>query len=186
MRPRPLALLAAGLLGNCGEAPAPTFGPEEQRREARTATEHLSAALRTGSVVPACGGLLPAKAPRLALLVNARQALSCRDLGYLLRRVPRSLEGSGAGAWVMIPAADTASVCPFLKQEKARLTVAAITQNGDSLRELRTVVMTRFRAAHPDTSYYAPTGRAVLLKYQQDPTNAVAVASPILTPSGAH
>lgn len=183
MRVLALALPWAGLLAGCGEAPIPAFGSQEQGQEARTATEHLSAALRDGSVVAACGGTLPAGTPRLALLVNARQALSCRDLGYLLRRVPSGREGDGAGTWVMVPAADTASVCRFLKQEKVRLPVAALTQDGGSLRDLRTVVLTRLRAAHADTSYHGPTGRAVLLKYQQDPGNAI--ASPTLSPSGA-
>lgn len=185
MRTATLALLAAAASSGCARTAAATFGPEEQRQEARASTDQLSAAVRERTFVPACGGSLPAETPRHAVLVNTRQALSCRDLGYLLRRLAPRTE-TAAAPWIMVPAADTAAVCPFLREERVRLPVAAVTRDGaEGLREARTIVMGRMGPAGADTMYFAPTGRAVLLQYQQDPLTDSAFASPITSDTGA-
>lgn len=177
MAGRALGLLAVVVLQGCARSAEATYGPEEQRREARTSTEQLSAAVRERAFVPACGGTLAPEPPRVAVLVNARQALSCRDLGYLLRRVLPVGGSPAAAPWIMVPAADTTAVCGFLRQERVRLPVVAITGDGEALREARTITMARLGAERADTAYFAPTGRAVLLQYQQDPANASAFAS---------
>jgi hypothetical protein len=171
------------VLSGCARTAAATYGPEEQRREARASTDQLSAAVRERAFVAACGASLPAETPRHVVLVNARQALSCRDLGYLLRRLAPATEADAA-PWIMVPAGDTAAVCPFLRQERVRLPVAAVV-GGDSLREGRTIVMARLEPTAVDTAYFAPTGRAVLLQYQQDPLTSSAFASPITSDTGA-
>jgi hypothetical protein len=179
-----LALLATAVLPACARTAAARYGPEEQRREARTSADRMSAAVQERAFVGACGGTLAPEPPRAAVLVNARQALSCRDLGYLLRRLVPA-QSPVAAPWVMVPAADTAAVCAFLRQEKVRLPVAAVTRGGEVLREARMIVMARMDAGREDTAYYAPTGRAVLLQYQQDPVNASAFASPATFNPGA-
>lgn len=178
-----LALAAAAVLPGCARTAAATYGPEEQRQEARASADQMSAAVRERAFVPACGGSLATETPRHAVLVNTRQALSCRDLGYLLRRL---VSGAPAAApWIMVPAADTAAVCPFLREERVRLPVAAVTDGADGLGDARMIVMARLGRAGVDTTYFAPTGRAVLLQYQQDPLTASTFASPITSDSGA-
>lgn len=176
--------LLSGSVSACSRPAPPPYGQEEQRKEAHVGTQALAAALRDDAVAPACGTSLPDTLPRFALLVNARQALSCRDLGYLLRRVHPAAGSDGTVPWLLVPVADTSAVCPYLRQEKVRLPVVAVTAHGDALRGIRTVMMGRFTDGTPDTTYFAPTGREVLLKYQQDRSNA-AIASPTTSRQGA-
>jgi hypothetical protein len=178
-----LALAAATVLWGCARPARATFGPEEQRREARSSADHFATAVRERAFVPACGAPPATGTPRHAVLVNARQALSCRDLGYLLRRLVPA-PGSAPAPWIMVPAADTAAICPFLRQERVRLPVVAITA-GDDLREVRTIVLARLGPGGPDTTYFAPTGRAVLLQYQQDTLTRSAFVAPITSDTGA-
>ncbi len=55
------------------------------------------------------------------LFVTARQCLSCRGIGYVIRQLMRNPATSKL--WVVSPASDVPEVCEFLTAEKAVLPV---------------------------------------------------------------
>lgn len=59
-----------------------------QRAEARASASTIAQAFRSGEIVGACASPAPSGPPSTVVLLNARQCLSCRDLGYMLRRLP--------------------------------------------------------------------------------------------------
>jgi len=62
---------------------------------------------------------------RVALLVfaDAERALSCRRLGFGLRRALRSAARQGGSVVLVVPVADTAIICDFLRRERAPISV---------------------------------------------------------------
>lgn len=149
MRYIPQAVALAFALAGCADESA--AGPPSlalQRQEAVATAAGFSEALRSGAVVGACGGVAPVRAPSVAVLINARQCLSCRDLGYMLRRLPSHLH-PGDDAVLVTPASDTAAVCPFLRQERIKFPVIATTADtsGFSAAVVLTVAYLR-----PDTT----------------------------------
>jgi hypothetical protein len=103
-----------------------------QQIEARASASTMVQAFRSGEIAGACGSPAPSGALSALVLVNARQCLSCRDLGYMLRRLPGQLR-QGVAPLLVTPAADTVAVCPFVRQERIRIPVVAVTRNTPEL-----------------------------------------------------
>lgn len=61
------------------------------------------------------------------VLVTARACLSCRGIGHLIRRISR--DDRGGAPLIVIPAADAGDVCPFLKRERIRNGVIAVSDD---------------------------------------------------------
>lgn len=149
MRCIPAWIALAGALAACAdEAGAGPPNLAVQREEAMESAAGFTGALRSGAVVGACGAAAPARAPTVAVLVNARQCLSCRDLGYMLRRLPAHLH-PGADAVLVTPASDTAAVCPFVRQERIKLPVVATTRDSFGFRNTAILTVAYLR---PDTT----------------------------------
>ncbi|HSE53566.1 MAG TPA: hypothetical protein VLB00_15355 [Gemmatimonadales bacterium] len=73
--------------------------------------------------VAACGpDPAPARPDRM-LLVTAKQCLSCRSMGLVMRRLSAS---GGAGLAVVVPARDAEAVCAFARQEHVGASVLAL------------------------------------------------------------
>lgn len=74
-------------------------------------------------LAPACGPDPAPARPGRVLLVTAKQCLSCRSMGLLMRR----LAGSGGEALVVVvPARDAEAVCAFARQEHVGVSVLAL------------------------------------------------------------
>lgn len=94
----------------------------------------------------------------MAVLVTIPQALSCRDLGFTLRRLPDKLERT----WVIVPEADTAALCDFLRTERVRLPVMGVPDWSKSLSAARLVVAVMRQDDEPDRHLYAARGADIL------------------------
>ncbi|HEU4455245.1 MAG TPA: hypothetical protein VFR81_19430 [Longimicrobium sp.] len=113
------------LLAGCSGADVAAAAVSEER--AAATAEWMADGLRSGALRPACGpgGGSPGEtSPELLAYVNARQSMSCRDLGFLLRRL------SSERTWIVVPASDTATVCGFLARERIR--IPALVHEGAS------------------------------------------------------
>jgi hypothetical protein len=72
---------------------------------------------------PACGPVPAPARPTRLLLVTAKQCLSCRSMGLIMRR----LAASGAGDLVVfVPARDAEAVCAFARQERIGAPIVAV------------------------------------------------------------
>lgn len=90
------------------------------------------------------------------MLVTVPQALSCRDPGFTLRRLPDER------TWVIVPEADTASLCSFLRTERVRLPVMGVPGSSQSLSTARLVVAVMRQDDKPDRHLYAARGADIL------------------------
>lgn len=103
-------------------------------------TEAVYAALRDAHAIatPAAAcGTNPMPAPSHLVLITARQCMSCRDVGHLLREIRRSYLPIGSRLEVAIAAGDTGVVCDFLRTERIPAAVRLLApltsrQLGDS------------------------------------------------------
>ncbi len=112
------ALVAGGLLvAGCGSPPA-----EEQPLNDVSPVAALTRELRReldGREPPqACGAPRSFTSARPILLLTARDCLSCRSVGYLLRQL-----GRRDAFDVLTPEADAGAVCEFLAQERSSAAV---------------------------------------------------------------
>jgi len=145
----PILLALAACTG--AEASAPSAASES----AAAVAEWMTQGLGSGALKPACGSMSGGRADLLAY-VNARQSLSCRDLGYMLRRLPRER------TWIVIPASDTAEVCGFLARERIRTPAFFLERAGAEVRESPVVtVVGRTRRGAPAV-YHGFQGAALL------------------------
>ena len=71
----------------------------------------------------ACGSAGPAPQPRHLLLVTARQCLSCRGMGRLMRRLAAA--GTG-GLAVFVPAKEAKEICDFAQTERVGAPVFSV------------------------------------------------------------
>lgn len=148
------------VLTACGRGHAAP--PADAAADARISAEWMAEAVRPGSATPACGTTAYAGRPALAVLVSANQALSCRDLGYLLRRLHPAADGKPA--WIVVPARDTAAVCRFLREERVRLPVFTAPDTTRARRgETRVLAAARLDAAgRPSSIHHGAQGADVL------------------------
>jgi hypothetical protein len=107
-----------------------------RRRAAESAASILSGFRRALAARPptlACGQARRSP-PTSYLLVTARQCLSCRGMGRLMRR----LESGGAGALsVFVPAKDTAEICSFARTERVGAAVFSVEDRAYPAAALR-------------------------------------------------
>jgi hypothetical protein len=126
-------------------------GNEVSRVTTEIARAVASPARRAGCGRPA------ARQPRGVTFVNTRQALSCRDLGFALRRIER--RDSTGGAIVAVPAGDTAEVCRFLRTERVAAPVLLMADPDGRLSGVRTLVSAVLdQNAEVARTYTAQTG----------------------------
>ena len=111
MRLAPLlvALAALGCKGGASgsEAPDGPSGPTALTRDLRQE-------LAGREPAHACGPHRAFTSDRALLVLSARECLSCRSVGYLLRQL-----GSRTEFDVLTPDQDADEVCAFMRQEKA-------------------------------------------------------------------
>lgn len=124
---RALLPLAVAVLTACGSS-ASEEPPITASAQARTSARWMVDAVASGKAAYACGGAEPARPAAMLVLVNTRQALSCRDAGYMLRR----LQKQSGQVWIVVPAPDTAVVCQFLSDERVRLPVVAAAADANA------------------------------------------------------
>lgn len=98
------------------------------------------------------------------MLVTVPQAMSCRDLGFTLRRLP----GERERTWGMVPEADTAALCAFLRTERVRLPVMAIQDSSKTLSATRLVVAVMRHGERTDRHLYALRGADILRQMGQE------------------
>jgi hypothetical protein len=154
------------VLAGCA-APAPQSPPDDPRAEAQMAAGRVSRALHGRTFTPGCGSAAVVSAPGTAVLVNTRQALSCRGLGYALRRM-QPLDHAGT-ATLVVPASDTSMVCPFLRQERVRTPVAVVDDPGQRLAGVRTMVAARMGSGMTlERTFSAATGLDLLSSIRLD------------------
>lgn len=103
--------LALALAGAC-RAPLPS-----------TAESVLAGVLRglEYSLGPVCGPA-PARPGRM-LLVTAKQCLSCRSMGLVMRRLAAA---GGAELAVVVPERDAEAVCAFARQEQVGASIVTL------------------------------------------------------------
>lgn len=70
----------------------------------------------------ACGPAPAPARPGRMLLVTAKQCLSCRSMGLVMRR----LAAGGAELAVVVPARDAEAVCAFARQEQVGASILAL------------------------------------------------------------
>ena len=85
--------------------------------------ETILAGVLEHPLAPACGPAPAPARPGRMLLVTAKQCLSCRSMGLLMRRL--AVAGRG-GLAVVVPARDAGAVCAFARQERAGASVLAL------------------------------------------------------------
>lgn len=131
--------------------------PLAAEAKAAATAEWMVHGLRSGALRTACGSS-PGASPKMLAHVNARQSLSCRDLGFMLRRLPRER------TWIVIPAADTAAVCAFLARE--RIPAPAFSHAGASgyVRESPTLTVAGLADSATVSAVYHGAQGAALLK----------------------
>lgn len=162
MRRYAFVALAASVAACAPQEPAP-ISYSQQRTEAHESALQVSEALRDTHFHPACGSPAPPAVPTSAVAINAQQSLSCRDLGYMLRRITDHLPAEGKGIVLVLPASDTAAVCAFLRQERVRLPVVAISDSDGRLERVRPIVaFTRQTTGAIASVHFAPTGTELL------------------------
>lgn len=129
----------------------------------------ISSAFQSGELESGCGSSMASSPPRTAVLVNTRQALSCRGLGLALRRM-RGEVRQGETALV-VPASDTAMVCAFLRQERARTPVVVVADAGGRFSHAQILVAARLTPdASLDRTYHGRTGLELLSRMAADTT----------------
>lgn len=169
-----MACLAA-CIAACGREAAPAaLTPAEQYREASLTAAAVAGKL-TASSIAACGTAAAPATVGGAVMINARQCLSCRDLGYMLRRLR---EHAPSGTVVVVPAGDTTAICPYLRQERVHLPVLAVADRNRALAETPTLT---FYTAKPDQTvdsvYFGANGTELLKRLE-------ARTPPVPPPSG--
>lgn len=150
--------------GACEPSGSPSAASEGDK--ARAAGQQVSVTLAARAFRPACGTAPPAPGaqPDLAMLVTVPHAMSCRDLGFTLRRLPAERKRS----WVVVPEADTIALCAFLRTERVRLPVMAIQDSSATLSATRLVVAVMRETGGTDRHLYAPRGAHVLRQMGQE------------------
>ncbi len=160
------AFAVAVALAACGDSEPLPMTFSQQRMEARQNAELAAEALRRGAYSGACRAGAAAASPRVAVLINAHQCLSCRDLGYMLRRVPPTLAAGGKTA-LIVPASDTAVVCAFLRQERIAIPTLTLPEHDAELANARTIVVaTMDEAMETDSVYFGLTGTEILRRME--------------------
>lgn len=154
----------------CGPAEPPPLSLGQQRMEATASAELAAAGLRRGAGVAACGTEARIQAPATLVNLNAQQCLSCRDLGYMLRRLPAAGSTAFSAPVLVVPESDTAAVCPFLRQERIRLPVLSIPDRDRRIADARTLVMYSVRSDWSvDSVSFATTGADMLKRISAAP-----------------
>jgi hypothetical protein len=74
-------------------------------------------------LAPACGPDPAPARPGRMLLVTAKQCLSCRSMGLLMRRLAAA---GGEALAVVVPARDAEAVCAFARQEHVGVSILAL------------------------------------------------------------
>ncbi|HEX6042543.1 hypothetical protein [Longimicrobium sp.] len=153
-------------IGACEPSGLP---PDDQPGQARQIGIQLSTALASRSYRPACGTTpsTAEDAPDLAMLVTVPQAMSCRDLGFTLRRLPND----GGRTWVLIPEADTTALCSFLRTERVRLTVMSLPDPATTLSTARPVIAVMPGDGKPDRHFHAVRGADILRQLRPEAGN---------------
>jgi hypothetical protein len=143
-------------LAACGQPATQTaLTRSEQQSEARLTATRVAEKL-AGAPVSACGSGSAPPMVGVAVMINARQCLSCRDLGYMLRRLKTHVAGSPV---VVVPAADTPAICPYLRQERVRLPVLALPDEDRTLADTRTLMLYTAKGdGTVDSVYFGITG----------------------------
>lgn len=122
---RPLLLTGLGLAA-CGTGGRPTQGIYRSQDSATALAGRVAAAAERGAVSAPCGHVMAYRSPEL-ILVTSRACLSCRGIGHLIRGASR---GSPRGMpLVVIPAADSAEACRFMREERVRNGVIAVSED---------------------------------------------------------
>ena len=111
---------------------------------------------------PVCGSA-PARPGRL-LLVTARQCLSCRSMGLVMRRLAAA---EGEALAIVVPARDAEAVCVFARQERLGSSVLTVPDGACPTDELGDRFLygeldvrgtvTRARFAADAEEFFAPT-----------------------------
>lgn len=167
---RRLCLLSSLLvLAACERAEPRPPSLRQQRVEAEQSAATAEAAVRGNGAAPACGTTPRVETSATAVLLNARQCLSCRDLGYMLRRLTPLLAANPTPPLIVVPSTDTISICPFLRQERVRLPVLSVPDADGSLAEARTLVLYTRRGQGVDSVRYALNGTDLLKQLAAKP-----------------
>lgn len=74
-------------------------------------------------LAPACGPDPAPARPSRVLLVTAKQCLSCRSMGLVMRRLAAA---GGEELAIVVPARDGAAVCAFARQEHVGAAILAL------------------------------------------------------------
>jgi hypothetical protein len=125
MLTRPLLLIGLGLAA-CGADDRATRGTYRSPDSATALAKRVSAAAERGAVSTPCGHANPHR-PTELILVTSRACLSCRGIGHLVRGASRGRPGGMP--LVVIPAADSAEACRFMKAERVRNEVIAVSED---------------------------------------------------------
>lgn len=158
-------LVLALLVGLSGCEPGVPMPPSstDQREEARQNVRMVADALQRGSYRSACGRTPNAPFPRAVILINAHQCLSCRDLGYMMRRISESLGEAEHRTMIVLPARDTAAVCAFLRQERIPIQAVTVWDRDNVLQSARSIaVFTTNETLEVNSMYAGPTGTDIL------------------------
>lgn len=112
----------------------------------------------------ACGPDPAPARPGRMLLVTAKQCLSCRSMGLVMRRLATANGGELA---VVVPARDVEAVCAFARQEQVRAAIVALPDRAFPTEAVgerflygevdRTGAVTRARFASDAEEFFAKT-----------------------------
>lgn len=104
----------------------------DQERLAGLAAERLPEEIRLRARQFACGTSPVSLSPDVAVAVTARQCLSCRSVGLLVRGLARRSRVERQNLWVLVPRADTTEVCRFLRTEKVPADVTVMATRNEA------------------------------------------------------
>ena len=126
--------------------------------------ETILAGVLEHPLAPACGQDPAPARPGRMLLVTAKQCLSCRSMGLVMRRLAAA---GGAELAVVVPARDAEAVCAFARQEQVGVSILAVRNGAFPAGEVgerflygevdRTGAVTRARFAADAEEFFAKT-----------------------------
>ena len=130
-------------------------------------TQAVFAALREAHAITAPAGACgthPEPAPSHLVLITARQCMSCRDVGHLLREIRRSHLSSPADhPELAVVARDTGVICDFLRAERIPLAVRLLAAHAAThLSDSAPIAYARFDGPNMTDSLAADNGLSLL------------------------
>lgn len=138
----------------------------------REAGKFAALVLAEGRATPACGTRTPTNAGDDLLLLTTEICFTCRDVGRALREVQRSRTAEQAPLRLVTPMRDTLAVCRYMRRERIRLPVFALSSFPDTLFPGRLVYVRTDSSGAPSKTGIAVDGPEFLKLFRESPSRS--------------